>query len=251
MRVVDLFCGAGGFSEGFRNAGFEIIWAIDISPTAVKTHRANHPTCYTYQGDVVKLSMLPEKEFNDIIPDSEIIIGSPPCVAFSNSNKSGKADKSKGVSLVKAFLRIIARKKYKKDSILKYWIMENVPNIQNFVQDNYTAAELDCDGNFILTVKNDNSHVYYAEYFGVPSRRKRFICGEFPKPSYIIQCDQELIPLKKILDSLGNPNQNLDNIVNDPNYKNLSILSSNMTDHHYIHEIAKYQWRKAERLKKR
>ena len=65
--------------------------------------------------DVLKISNLPDEEFELLIPDSEVIIGSPPCVSFSNSNKSGNNDKSEGIQLILAFLRIVARKKWKKD----------------------------------------------------------------------------------------------------------------------------------------
>jgi len=119
MKVIDFFCGSGGFSEGFRQAGFDVIWAVDNWQPAVDTHRENHSGSNTILDDVIRLSKLPDKEFEKIIPDSEIIIGSPPCIAFSNSNKSGKGDKTKGIELFEAFLRIIFRKKYKKNSILK------------------------------------------------------------------------------------------------------------------------------------
>lgn len=113
MKVIDIFCGAGGFSEGFRQAGFEVIWGVDKWEPAVITHRANHPSSQTVMDDVERLSLLPDEEFNEMVPDAEVIIGSPPCVAFSNSNRSGKGDKAEGMRLIEAFLRIVARKKWK------------------------------------------------------------------------------------------------------------------------------------------
>ena len=97
MQVIDLFCGAGGFSEGFRQAGFEVIWAIDKWQPAVTTHSANHVNSNTILGDVEAISLLSDELFDLTVPDAEIIIGSPPCVAFSNSNKSGKGDKALGI----------------------------------------------------------------------------------------------------------------------------------------------------------
>src|SRR6266436_8039520 len=41
---LDLFCGAGGITEGFRRAGFECLYANDIDCWAIQTFRANHPT---------------------------------------------------------------------------------------------------------------------------------------------------------------------------------------------------------------
>ena len=50
MRVADFFCGAGGFSEGFRQAGFEICFAVDKWEPAVNTYRANKPACTVNSG---------------------------------------------------------------------------------------------------------------------------------------------------------------------------------------------------------
>ena len=130
MKVIDLFCGAGGFSEGFERAGFEIVRAYDIWAPAILTHNQNHGNGkqIAFKGDIYEISMLDNEEFEKWIPDTEVIIGSPPCIAFSNSNKSGKADKTEGIKLIEAFLRIVARKMSKPNSKLKYWVMENVEN---------------------------------------------------------------------------------------------------------------------------
>ena len=116
-KVVDLFCGCGGFSEGFHLANFKIISAIDHWQAARESIAMNHgesvipAAAKKYNFDIEKISKLPDKEFHEIIPDSEIIIGSPPCVSFSNSNKSGNVNKDLGIRLIEAFMRIVARKK--------------------------------------------------------------------------------------------------------------------------------------------
>ena len=251
LRVIDLFCGAGGFSEGFRHAGFDVIWAVDIWQPAVTTHHQNHPASNTVLGDVEKIANLPDEEFHRVVPDSEIIIGSPPCVDFSNSNKSGKADKSKGIRLVEAFFRIVARKKYKRDSVLKYWILENVPNAEPHIEIEYSAQSLNLtnlEEKFPLKVKFLSSHIYNAQYFGVPSKRVRFICGDFPEPEPTIKSDANLIHLDYVLRELGTPLLNPERVVTDPNY-DFQMLSGDMTDHHYVQELAEFIWQKAKRLK--
>ena len=248
MRVVDLFCGAGGFSEGFRQAGFDIIFGVDIWRPALLTFIANQSTAKTVGRNIKEISILPDHEFDSVIPDSEIIIGSPPCVDFSHSNKSGKADKTKGIELIKSFFRIVARKKFKKNSILKYWLFENVPNVQSFVQSQYSAKDLDLTGDFILIVKNGKDKVFDAQMFGVPSRRKRYICGEFLEPSQE-ETALENIPLRKILELLGEPCTKIDNLVIDPNYPTFTMPAKKITDYHYIQKLARFEWETAKRLK--
>jgi len=248
MRVADFFCGAGGFSEGFRQAGFDVIFAVDKWNPAVITHTANHPESETILDDIERISFLPDGEFNKIVPDTEVIIGSPPCVAFSNSNKSGKADKSLGIRLLESYLRIVARKKFKKDSVLKYWVLENVPNIRKYIKQTYSAKDLGLQGNFKLNVINKSSKLYNAKYYGVASNRVRFFCGEFPEPRKTLS-DDKVIPMGFILKSLGSPRENTENMVSDPNGYNLQIKSKNITDHHYIKEIAEFEWKKAKRQK--
>lgn len=100
LKVIDFFCGAGGFSEGFRQAGFNLIWALDKWQPAILTYKKNHPESNTVIDDIRKIAYLPDNEFEKMVPDSEIIIGSPPCVDFSNSNRSGKNNKENGIQLI-------------------------------------------------------------------------------------------------------------------------------------------------------
>ena len=79
--------------------------------------------------DVEIISKMPDKEFHEVIPDSEVIIGSPPCVSFSNSNRSGYANKDQLID--RSFLRIVARKK-KRKILFSILDVENVPKSEKF-----------------------------------------------------------------------------------------------------------------------
>jgi len=248
-KVADFFCGGGGFSEGFKLAGFKIVFAIDKWQPAVTTHEANHPKAHTYLGDVITISNLPDDEFHKLVPDTEVIIGSPPCTSFSNSNRSGKADKSLGIQLIEAYLKIVARKLLKENSILKYWVLENVPNVVSYIQDSYSYRELGIEHDGTLQVKYPSSKVYNAKYFGVASNRKRYFCGNFPEPEPLITEDKDTISVNEILRNLKEPNHNLNTRIIDPNYTDFSMLSKDITDHHYIVEVAQFEWEKAKRHK--
>ncbi|MGQ7061041.1 DNA cytosine methyltransferase, partial [Bacillus cereus group sp. BceL175] len=253
MKVIDLFCGAGGFSEGFERAGFEIVRAYDIWAPAILTHNQNHGNGkqIAFKGDIYEISMLDNEEFEKWIPDTEVIIGSPPCIAFSNSNKSGKADKTEGIKLIEAFLRIVARKMSKPNSKLKYWVMENVENSLGFVEDNYTAEELSWPelGDFILNVPQ--KRIFNMKYFGVPTNRKRSICGLYPDLQEL-NGEKDIITLGEVQKALGKPTplsySNSSEIVKDPIY-GIEMLSKELTDHHYVKEVPYFEWIKAKRQK--
>lgn len=248
LTVIDFFCGAGGFSEGFRQAGFDVIWAVDLWKTAVDTHNENHPDGEAICDDVIRLSNLPDDEFDQIIPDSHIIVGSPPCTFFSTSNRAGKGDKEKGIRLIKAYLRIVFRKKYKRNSILQYWLLENVPKVKDYIEEQYSGFSLDINSSRILHVKGTFAGEYNAKYFGVPSNRIRYFCGDFPRPEKVIHNDADLLPLKNILASLGAPKAKLFETIQDPIY-NFSLPGMEMTDHHYLQLLSDFEMTKSIRLK--
>lgn len=248
MRVADFFCGGGGFSEGFRQAGFQIVFAVDKWKPAVTTYKANKPDVNVLLDDVIRISNLDEDEFEKIVPDTEVIIGSPPCQAFSQSNKSGKADKTIGIQLIEAYLRIVARKKFKHNSILKYWVLENVPNSQKYIKEKYTAQDLGLEGEFILYTRCQAAGVYNAKNFGAPTNRKRFLCGDFPTLEKT-HTDNEAVKLKTVLNSLGDPLAKGEFEITDVNYPNLVLSNHQVTDFRYIHELAPFEWKTAKRLK--
>ena len=96
---------------------------------------------------VQDIDAIPPDEIDQRIPDTEVLIGGPPCVHFSNSNRCGRHDRlPEGVALIKAFLRIVAVKKRKPRSVLKAWFMENVPNANKGLEDSYTFADLKLSG---------------------------------------------------------------------------------------------------------
>jgi DNA (cytosine-5)-methyltransferase 1 len=248
MRVADFFCGGGGFSEGFRQAGFDIVFAVDRWEPAINTYRGNKPGVNAIQDDVIRISQLNDEEFEKLVPDSEVIIGSPPCQAFSNSNKSGNGDKAMGIRLIEAYLRIIARKKAKPNSVLRFWVLENVPAVKKYIKEEYTAADLGMQGDVILHPHAGASGIYNAKYFGAPTNRKRYLCGEFPAPQKS-HTDETVVTLRRVLDSLGEPLSTSVLPVYDVNYPDFQMNRQEITDHSYIYELASFEWETAKRLK--
>ncbi len=244
LKVADFFCGAGGFSEGFRQRGFDVVFALDNWLPAKQTHDLNHPDCHCELMNILELDT-PEK-IDAVVPDVDIIIGSPPCVSFSGSNKAGKADKSLGIRLIEAYLRIIAWKLNK--GVIKYWIMENVPNSSKYVKDTYAWSELGLPGkgkDLRIPVKN----ILNAAKYGSPQTRKRFVCGNYPEPTETHPERQSWITMRHVLDSLSNPlDSKKTKIMMDPVY-GLKYETEKLTDHFYDSTVADYEWKRARRLK--
>jgi DNA (cytosine-5)-methyltransferase 1 len=257
LTIADFFCGAGGFSEGFRQAGFKIAFALDNWNFARQTHKLNHPESkhpgldchFETNGDILNI---PVERINEIVDDVNVIVGSPPCVSFSTSNKAGKADKSLGLKLIEKYLQIVAVKKHKKHSKLKYWLMENVPNSRNFIKKEYTFISLGLNNEILesleinknendvaLRIDNSIENVYNSVDFGVPQKRARFICGEYPRPQKTVK-EKEWITLGSVIKNL---NSNESKII-DPNY-NLTLPNEDLTDHFYDTKIHPFEWEEA------
>jgi len=84
FRFIDLFCGAGGLAQGFRQASdeeveFRSVFAVEIEPVFAASYAANF-------GDHVFAGPIENLKQQDV-PDAELVIGGPPCQGFSNLGK--------------------------------------------------------------------------------------------------------------------------------------------------------------------
>lgn len=79
---VDVFCGAGGWTEGLKTAGLTHLIGIDANREAIATYSANHGATSAIHADVCELT---QAEFVNKLDGRrvDIVVGSPPCVTFS------------------------------------------------------------------------------------------------------------------------------------------------------------------------
>lgn len=259
LRLVDFFCGAGGFSEGFRQQGFEVVMGIDSWRPAVDTHNLNH-----HLEDVPRdvLQFAHSTEAIDKLPDTEVIVGSPPCFLFSMSNKGGKTDKSHGIRLIEAYLRVIAVKKHKRTSKLHAWFLENVPNSRKYIRPRYTFRQLGLakwarsikkDPDAVAVEISDNSTILNSADYGVAQKRERFVCGEIIKIGKleVPEKTQKLYrTLGEVKNGLPKPNSQRNKKTSvDPNYPNLRLPAEQITDQFYDTGIYEMYWRNAKDYK--
>ncbi|GAI09643.1 unnamed protein product, partial [marine sediment metagenome] len=136
--VIDLFCGAGGFSSGFESAGFSIRWAIDNDPLACKSFKANFPQCNVVQGDICEIAPMLEKgTLSELgVPPDRLwgIIGGPPCQSFSGIGERNPEDSRS--SFVNIFMEVVAKLEP------TFFVMENVPGLVSIGRDSSLAQVL-------------------------------------------------------------------------------------------------------------
>jgi len=263
LTVIDFFCGAGGFSEGFRQKGFKILNGYDNWQPAINTFNHNFKTKSTTKNILDFKESIEEIDF---LPNTDVIIGSPPCVSFSSSNISGKADKESGVILTKIFLRIVAVKKYQKNSILKAWYMENVANSRNYLADYYTFNDLGLGSwakknklspNKKAIILKDNQPLINSADYGSYQSRKRAISGEIISKEKLIipnptnsNLENDKLPnwktLGSLIDRFPSPiSKESKKIIQDPIYDSIKINQNQLTDHFYDSGLYKSEWRQS------
>src|SRR5688572_23008828 len=81
--VIDLFAGCGGLTEGFKNAGFEIVTAVEMDKYAAATYRKNHPDVFLIEEDINNKEIANKIREYLAGREADVIIGGPPCQSFS------------------------------------------------------------------------------------------------------------------------------------------------------------------------
>ena len=178
--VVGLFSGCGGLDLGFKQAGFDILWANDFDQDSVKTYRENIGD-HIVLGDITKI---PNK---DIPSGFDVLLGGFPCQGFSVANIK-RSMKDERNFLYLEMLRVIKNKKP------KFFVAENVKGLLSMEK----GAVID------MIVKDFEKIGYKVDYrlltasdYGVPQHRQRvFIIGNrigkqntFPKITHGLKND--------------------------------------------------------------
>lgn len=162
FRVVDLFCGAGGLSEGFRQAGFEIVAGSDADPDACATFRLNFPEAGLVYGDIRHAAV--RKKVISAASNAEIVVGGPPCQAFSQVRNHARLIDDPRNTLYREFVRIVA----KLEPLA--FVMENVPGLDQMGVREQVLDDLSQKGAYRVTAQ-----LVDAADFGVPQTRRRIV----------------------------------------------------------------------------
>lgn len=167
LTAVDLFSGAGGFSEGLAQAGIKTLIAQELHPQPALTHIFNHPDAIGVVGDIRNLDPTLIQELLRVhhgVDSVDLIVGGPPCQGFSTAGKKEKSDPRN--TLFDNYCDIVAAIQP------KILVFENVPGFKKMYSgEMYKAAVARLyDLGYELS-----DRIINALDFGVPQRRRRFI----------------------------------------------------------------------------
>jgi len=195
MNVVSLFSGCGGFDLGFKQCGFNIVWANDIDKDAIQTYKKNIGDHIVY-GDIRKIP-------SEQIPNEfDVLIGGFPCQGFSiaNPNRNQKDERN---FLYKEIVRIL------KDKQPKVFVLENVKGLLSMEKGKVLEMILKDLSNLGYSV---DYQILKASNYGVPQNRERVIFvgnrigleNRFPKQTHFHNLDPKHISVKDAIGHLAN-----------------------------------------------
>jgi DNA (cytosine-5)-methyltransferase 1 len=216
-KVLDLFCGAGGMSLGFENAGCRILGGIEFEKWPAETHKKNFPDSVFDLG---------AKDIREIEPEElgikpgevDILIGGPPCQGFSIVGRSKirhlgqERERDIKNRLYRQYIKFL---KYFKP---KYFVIENVDGMKNFKNQKFlpeVITELEKAGYLV------NRRILVASDYGVPQTRHRlFIIGRRKRFSDLAI---------RFPEPLGTPAVTVDEAISDLRRLDAKVLISNST----------------------
>ena len=161
LTVVSLFAGVGGLDLGFKNAGFDVIWANDSNKKLKETYKYNH------KNTKFVIKKIQDLEISEI-PEADVIIGGPPCQSWSLAGNMCGIDDERG-QVFYNYINLVEKKQP------KAFVVENVKglisrkHIQEFEKIIKTFEKVGYTVNYkLLNAKN----------YGVCQNRERvFIIG--------------------------------------------------------------------------
>lgn len=181
LIAFDVFSGAGGLSVGLQQAGFRVIGAVELDPTAAETYEQNHPEVLLWKQDIQTLTIEEVLEKLQLQPGQlDLLAGCPPCQGFSSMRtRNGKLKVEDARNdLIHDFLRLVEGLRP------KAVMLENVPELAKDTRMTLILEKLDALGYY---TGPDSFEVRNVRDFDVPQSRRRLILmtsrqGKVPFP---------------------------------------------------------------------
>jgi len=166
LTAVDLFCGAGGLTEGLKQAGFTVLGAVESAPLASDAYKSNHPATLVLQRDIRRVSPV---DLMDQVGlkrgELDLLAGCPPCQGFSTMRTHRR-----GTNVADPRNRLVAQfARFAEALYPRTLMMENVPALRDDRRFKLMLARLTALGYTLSEAVLD------AADFGVPQRRRRLV----------------------------------------------------------------------------
>lgn len=166
LCAIDLFSGCGGLTLGLKQAGFDVLGAVEVDDTAVETYQANHGDVLVKHVDIRKLSARGlRRELKLRRGELDLLAGCPPCQGFSTLRTRNGANRNRDSrnDLVREMLRFA--RAFRPKAVM----MENVPRlVRHKPFDNLCKGLRRLGYRLTFGIKD-------AARYGVPQRRRRLI----------------------------------------------------------------------------
>jgi len=183
LTTIDLFCGAGGLTEGFRESGFRCLYGNDSSPCALETFQLNHSTVWADGRPIEDVdARVVRRKLGLKKGDLSVLAGGPPCQGFS-INAPDRFLEDPRNALFRHYLRFLDE--FEPQSL----VFENVPGMLSLA-----------DGHIFELVQKElakhgyhlSARILFAGHYGVPQERWRLIilgsqrdpAPEHPEPTH-------------------------------------------------------------------
>ena len=177
--AIDLFCGTGGMSLGFKQAGFRVVGAFDNEARHIGTYKQNFPSVPAFTMDLRRVTGGVLLGLIDCKREIDLVFGGPPCQGFSVGGKRSLSDERN--LLIREFAKLVGQIKP------KYFVLENVQGLM-------MGHAIQALNSFVHRMRLrayrvvQKIRVLNAADYGVPQRRRRtFIIGhrsDMPAPAY-------------------------------------------------------------------
>lgn len=164
LRLLDLFAGCGGLTQGFVGSGrYRSVGAVEADASVAATYAVNFGG-HVHQGDIAQWSM-------GSIPSADVVIGGPPCQGFSTLGRRDAEDPRNG--LWTHFAEVLRRIRP------AFFVVENVP--QFLRSRDFTSLRHETLPGGRLERWALEEHILDARHYGVPQARRRAVVVGRPR----------------------------------------------------------------------
>ena len=163
LTALDLFAGAGGATQGFKDAGYRVLTAVEKSADAVRTFSANHPEVRILERDIRRVDPGALRTSLKLsVGELDLITACPPCQSFSTLGRMDATDSRNDL--------ISETERFAREFLPVAVVFENVPGVARDPRFELLRVRLEDVG-----YHDFRAYDVFASDFGVPQRRRRLI----------------------------------------------------------------------------